>query len=555
MSNSSTNNTPTLLEFWESIRADIANRRHWQCTSSDCANNCYSNCPDKMPGCQSSCKKSCWQHCPSACFGHRMEGCITLSNYSRFATRLSTYLPMEIMRITPRNITEALASIQKIGYNGQEYEPATVENYRSFLRTLFRLAQEYGVASNTMKLEESLASSFKAIGRKTNNFATKEEERIFLKKLCRKTNMKPRSLTIWQQETLLKKIRKKIKTDGRYLAIAVILYAGLRPAECRALLWKDIVPFHDHADRHLINIYKTRDDNGNLQNRVKTQNGYRRIPVHRELEILIAERLAFLKEQLPNKNLNHLPVCCLGNSFDTPCMEHHLSSFAMDLFDDLRLSPDDLFPYYVDALLDDQEDISLQHLTLYVLRRNFWTWLASSTQLSDMEKRYVMGHEMIVDRKNLRTQYNDESRLWQIAQFMDHCVLSKSLHEPFLTHSLSLDECTYFSNRGIVRIQVPKQTLMRGGKLHLHLSSEAVGEDIQMRVVEKPKGNFPMSVLVDDLEAKPIPSRINCEYENWLAHQNPSCPTSKVSAEAEKATNDNSDIVHTPEAADILDEN
>lgn len=57
-----------------------------------------------------------------------------------------------------------------------------------------------------------------------------------------------------------------------------------------------------------------------------------------------------------------------------------------------------------------EKDDTCQHLTLYVLRRNFWTWLEALSTLTDMEKRYIMGHEMIVDKHSIRSSYNDERK-------------------------------------------------------------------------------------------------------------------------------------------------
>ena len=64
---------------------------------------------------------------------------------------------------------------------------------------------------------------------------SEEEQRMDLEEYTETVQYlkKVRSLTIWQREKLVELLIKGIEQDGRYLALALIFYCGLRPAEVR----------------------------------------------------------------------------------------------------------------------------------------------------------------------------------------------------------------------------------------------------------------------------------------------------------------------------------
>ncbi len=84
-------------------------------------------------------------------------------------------------------------------------------------------------------------------------------------------------------EKLSQILQEGITKDGRYCALAIMLYTGARPAEVRALRWGDLVPFLDHPDHLLMRLYRTLDPKGRPKSSMKTTNAYRSIPIHFEL--------------------------------------------------------------------------------------------------------------------------------------------------------------------------------------------------------------------------------------------------------------------------------
>lgn len=494
----------TLKEFWRKNMLEISNRRGWVCTNKACPHRAADG----------ECCRKC-RHLALRCKTRS-----TINNYDRYIERVAVYLPGPMSGITMQNIIDTLAKIKKDRKGAKDsYSGETMESYRSAINVLFRLAQEKGIVYDIAHFDMEIHRAIKKLGIVSDRPMTAQERIYAVRQLGEKVREKPRSLTLWQQERLADCIAKEVSEDGRAIGVALALYCGLRPAEIRGLLWSDLLLFSDHPERRMIAIFKTRRKDGKLVYRVKTKNAYRKVPVHRELEKLIDQRLAIVREGVKGKDIGELPVCCYKNNFGEACTESMLATYAKALLGKLRLSAEELLPYYVDIQLDDADGDELQNLSLYVLRRNFWTWLASSTQLTDLEKRYVMGHEMKVNKLDMRLRYNNENRLWNILCGMDQCVISKKLHEEFITYPMAVGDCVRIENQGIVRVWVPKEAIVEGGVLFVDMSTEHSGEAVQMRVVEKPRGNFAMEASVDDLEPKKLYSRINCQFENWEAHK------------------------------------
>ena len=194
---------------------------------------------------------------------------------------------------------------------------------------------------------------------------------------------------------------------------------------------------------------------------MKTANAYRKIPVHIELESLLKRRLEFVKAACSGTD-DYLewPVCCFGNDLKTPCRDYQLAALADEVLEKLCLTAEDLAAYMADMLWDstfDEEKDSTTHLSLYVLRRNFWTWMQSLTQLTEMEKKCVMGHRMIMNEKNLRPEYNNQEVLWKICKKMDKCTVSLRMHNPLITHKVTKGDAGSYENCGVLSIEVPPE--------------------------------------------------------------------------------------------------
>lgn len=507
--------TLTIPEYWEKHKFDIANMRHWFCPKY--------GCPGKGDNCESNCK---------LCKERYQRG-KTLKTYSNYITNLTPFLTSSISEITLFEVRDALLCVKKSRKGGKLYSSSTMKVHFSCLCDIFLYAKKHGHANNIL----AVFASQKKLDSLTKKIYELLDPRNFqsvtlqsLEELREQVSNKPRSLTVWQREKLIQKLRADIPHDGRSLGIAIFCYAGLRPAECRKLLWSDLIPFIDHPDRSFLNIFEIRGADGNIKEKTKTKSGHRKVPVHCELQKLLSMRLELVRAERPDDYLD-LPICCMGNSFGQPCKDYQLANYGDDLFSYIRVSAGALARYSLDANIErlkNKHDTIYEGeaLCLYVLRKNFWTWAEAETQLTDHEKRYVMGHKISdEDGRDVRPHMNDENLLWEICQKMDRCVFCLDLHRSFLELELHANESISFSNCGTVTFNLSPEVLKAGGEIVIHCKAEEVNDPI---IYETPKAVTPLKKMTAQVSSFPVfphnRTGINCQYENVLAHEKPASP-------------------------------
>ena len=499
----------SFARYWQKHRLRIADQRNWQCYAD--------NCPGKKAGCMKDCS------CPAI----REAFCSTLKAVDRLVSRLDTLLPDKpIADLCLMDFQYAISRLQEAdGLARDVFAQQTIRTFYSYIHDITRYAEAHGHTA------DALHAVTNAVITKILCAQNKGLRESIIEEYLEEMLKKPRSLSFWQIERLLVHVSKGLLMDGRYCAVLLALFCGLRPAEIRFLRWRDLRGFASHPTRRMAMIHNSRDSKGRAKGRVKSANGFRKIPLHLELESFLSRRFAFVVDKsrqsgAPEDAWLDYPICCLGNDFAMPCRDYQLSNFLKPLFAKIKLSLADLAPYLVDQLADDMEITGDedQVLELYVLRRTFWTLQNSCTQLSDHDKRYVMGHKIEVDRKDKRGLYNDEDRLWRICQKMDRCVYSRQLHEETITFRLVDTSPLMIDNRGILRLHIPPEQLARGGELLLSVITEECGDAVTLQICDSPR---PYERLIPDVEVTPLPvvreypSGINCEREVWAAHLNP----------------------------------
>lgn len=513
----------TIKEYLDEHIKGIANKRGWDCKREGCSHDCRTDCAayDSQGGvdCRPTCRKSCLRRCEET---NRVDFCPRMRDYVRYIEELLPYMDKDMTDVTFDDVTFALNQVR----DRYGYAEATVRGIQSCVRVVFLFAEEHSCVYNIMKY-----GSFQGCKKDILSILTsgRSQKAIHheLQEQREQHKHKTKSLTIEQLEKLTRIVWKNIEDDGRYCMIALMLYAGIRPAEGRTLAWGDIVPFVDHPERWILNLYRTRDGDGTLKQHMKTHNAFRRIPVHCELMALLKKRRDFVLKANAGKDISRFPVCCLGNDFEQPCRDFEVCQLTDRVFSsDLKLKQEDMYIYMLEAELEKLSERSGcadkdQQLTLYVLRRAFWTWCESLTSLTDFEKRYIMGHDMKVENHSVHSQYNNENRLWEICQKLDHCVLGKNLHENNLLFEPADNAVFQVENRGIVYIHLTREMLAKGGVLKCSVTTEEAGEAISL-VSQSALRKY--GKLVSCAEVFPVPVKnelpvgINCEYENWVAH-------------------------------------
>ncbi len=338
----------SLYDYWKKHRYDIANLRGWDC-KADCPNSCLITCPKNQPhnftDCRSSCADSCFRHCTAPSRRLITQG--TLKFYESFFKKLKQFLEekISISELTYFDIRHALSQMMN-AKKGHPYKSTTRMRYISCLNIVFRYAEEQGHASNIFSIfgtsEEDHNTAFTFLDPKVG-----KEEALTRAEDYQSTVLdRPRSLTIAQTERLVHMLCNTIEEDGRCMAVAICLYMGLRPAEVRALRWKDFQHFTEHGDRDYVMLYHTRDKKGVFKNTMKTPNAYRKIPVHTELVVLLNQRRNYVIENYHGP-IDDLPVCCFENNFDQPCKDYQLACYAEKRLSDLKLKAADMLPYFV----------------------------------------------------------------------------------------------------------------------------------------------------------------------------------------------------------------
>lgn len=499
----------SFLSYWDKHKACLANQRNWSCEG---------NCPDHP---------ECLRHCLYP--DKRIADGGTLHNYDRHMNLVGFHLGTKpISDLTFADICRAISAVR----TKKNYSSSTAGGIASTIRVIFDFAAARGDAYNITK--------FSRAGKESSDLMVilgSDHPPSYIRNELRKERERladtVKSLTAWQLKKLTSLLWDCVEEDGRYALIYLMLYAGLRPAEGRALCWKDVTPFVDHCDRELINIYKIRDGRGVIKHTAKTENGFRRIPVHIELQAFLDRRRAFVQKHYPGP-IDDLPICCYRNDFARPCRDYEVAQLAQELFSEkLSMDASCMYSYWVLKLSEeydgDHEEDAVQHLTLYVLRRNFWTWLQSSTLLSDTQKRLIMGHELPPGLK--RKDFNNENMLWEICCKLDLCVISAELHREHLYLALSPDREVSFNDQGLCRIHLTPEALAKGLSLQMFLTAEEPGEAISVTALSPVRsiGGIRPEATVMGVPANTHKQGINCAYENWLAHLHPVKPKPKES--------------------------
>lgn len=492
-------------DYWDLHKLEIANYRGWDC-KGDCGQ-----------------KPQCLRSCQDREARTKAQG--TLHDYDRYNHYVADQLgEKSISEISFMDVCEAIGAVRK----SRKYSTATAAGIASAVRWVFEYAYAHGdaddVTGHTRGNSENGLDVLVLLG--------SDHPRDYIREALRKERDRlaniTRSLTIWQQERLTSYLWEHIEEDGRYCLLVLMLYAGVRPAEGRALRWKDIVPFADHEDRALINVYRIRDTAGILQERTKSDNACRRIPAHIELRAFLAKRHAVVLRSQDGP-IDELPVCCFANQFARPCRDFEAAALARQVFKQLQLKGRDLYAYQIERLAeqydkDNTDKEQEKHLTLYVLRRNFWTWLQSSTRLNDEQKRLIMGHEL--DEGINRKDKNDENLLWEICCKMDSCVLSQRLHENHLTVPLDTQDSVSIIDQGLCRIHLTEEMLATGVDLNISVVTGEPGEEIRLKSLSSVRsiGGIKPKVRVFGVPPQNSGHGINCQVEVWQAHNKPARP-------------------------------
>jgi hypothetical protein len=243
----------------------------------------------------------------------------------------------------------------------------------------------------------------------------------------------------------------------------------------------------------------------------KTANGFRNVPIHCELNGLLAKwekHIRTVKQihAVPSKkgsppaipNLSGY-ICCTENRFGEPCSYQSLARFAdKNVFPrlDKELSEALSAEMALSELSNDKTFAPDDTLSLYVLRHNFWTWLQYGTLCTKNEKLYVMGHSMKNTGKNLRPLFSEPSALLNIKTKMDAFTILREFQSATLLLD-SFDVDSDLSNIGIHDIGLGGAYLRDGQALIINVQTLEENDHITLELRSSIKGKNRMSGTVN----------------------------------------------------------
>ena len=389
----------------------------------------------------------------------------TLNSYNCMMEKLTSELPDKpISQVTFFDLTRAVDGVRYKARGGKPYSANSLSKFYALLGDIFKYAKEHGHADNILLfLQDRNRTKSESVFDFFDPALSTEKMREKAREAVRKSPSKVKSLTKSQRFSLYLTISNGLRKDGRYLGLAIMFYCGLRPSECRGLTWGNIRTFRDYPDRRMFVIYKTQGKKGQKRKQTKTGNAYRYVPIHYELDQLLRQRYEYVEDwcRARGRDPNELYICCLKNQLLTPCEDFQLSAFGSDILNQLRIPRSELILYMAHMITDDMGGVDSAsgedptHLSLYVLRRNFCTWVQGETLMDEMQRNYVMGHTMWDGKKDLRQQYNGEDSLFRMLQKMDKAVLNGNYKRPPYYFELFPGVPVSLADQGCAIIQIP----------------------------------------------------------------------------------------------------
>ena len=258
-----------------------------------------------------------------------------------------------------------------------------------------------------------------------------------------------KSIDTKETENTAMGIANSYGSDSSAIGTAFQLYMGGRPAEVCGFIFGDIVYFKQQPDRCYLNLnkqytQKSSSEGSYLKSELKTVNGYRCVPVTRELQALIEDKqkylteMGFSDEQIINMPIVNMPVpsrCkrpdAEKESLKKHCDPRQLSDcgksilfksagkrkiIEVPLLDCDRTEDGEFIP--TDPSLRPIES----DVQAYELRRIFASRMAGICGLTMTELQYIMGHALEYDMYGRANDFVLEDKQLEIMHKMDRAI-------------------------------------------------------------------------------------------------------------------------------------
>jgi len=263
---------------------------------------------------------------------------------------------------------------------------------------------------------------------------------------------KRRSINTRETSQLMSLLAEDFDKCNTTLGTALQMFLGLRTAEACGPNFRDVLNFYDSSGRCYISSYtQNRSNVGKEYNKFsgqkKSVNGYRYIPVPKQLQYLIERKREKLFELgFTESEISSMPLVSedVSNVKDLEqartkakirCDSSKLGiAGGRRLYSVLKTRANVEIPCEDDSLLaedpSDEENNALKKIwneiesdsQSYVLRRNFATYLFGICGLTTAEVQYLMGHKQDNNKGCVAIDFTAESILRKIQNKMDRLI-------------------------------------------------------------------------------------------------------------------------------------
>ena len=229
-----------------------------------------------------------------------------------------------------------------------------------------------------------------------------------------------RSLGSDQELTIYHKLTKDYRMSGELFGALLMFVFGVRNGEAAAITFSDIMESYVEDGFHILMIYKTIESKNHRRvSSGKTPNADRIIPVPDDIYSFLMQRRKYISEQTGKtpKDVNELPIACIGNDFEKACYPDQIAQAAKMLFFEIGLKPKVLS--YLDYEIMNGEDpvvVKEKEPTSYLMRRNFATQMAI-IGMNEAEIQFLLGHD-ITDSYETRNEMISFDALKQMSYKM-----------------------------------------------------------------------------------------------------------------------------------------
>lgn len=437
----------------------------------------------------------------------------TKRQYTRYVARVAVALgnlPFEdIDEPTFRQATE------QVRRGSSEDSDTTLSIMVSVFHDLCRFAEKHSeglyfdVCVNQEWRQAETEQVKKPLAERTHDEIAQEN-----KARIRRATRLPRSLTILQEQHLVKRLRKNYARRGSYMALAMMLYLGLRPAECLGVTFGDIRSLPGYEGIRCLYVYKQRKDDATVDCRLKTRNAYRILPIPQELDDLLRQREKGMRKRLTG-DLSAYPVVCKDTKWEAPCRRRT----AMEVCTGILRQEFKDSAVICDLTAEMQRDTAFEEkdITAYLLRRNFATAMVGVCGMEEDELQYLMGHD-ITDEQEQRSDFLSTDMLARIWEKMNRRVLWGEVpdEEPMVTIRREACRESAYSE---MMVEIPTDCFGKEeDKVVLDLWNTLPGDYIEIRPEEPVEAEKAWTI---DTSYEPVEirraDRINIAPQYWAA--------------------------------------